>query len=174
SVSSEGRPARGRSSGLAMASRTPLAGRGPPRSSICSSEAIELGHPPLLARDPESLQPDRHEMWQLREGRFPAAGRLSGLRPQVDRQDAAVPAGREGSVVTYTVIHDAPAQFEMQKPYVMAIIEMDEGVRLTSQLIDVKPEDVRIGMKVQASFRKLGQDGDAGVIHYGYKFRPAG
>ena len=56
----------------------------------------------------------------------------------------------------------------------MAIIEMDEGVRLTSQLIDVKPEDVRIGMKVQASFRKLGQEGDAGVIHYGYKFRPAG
>jgi len=65
-------------------------------------------------------------------------------------------------------------KFEMQKPYVMAIIEMDEGVRLTSQLIDVKPEDVRIGMKVQASFRKLGQEGDAGVIHYGYKFRPAG
>ena len=44
---------------------------------------------------------------------------------------------------------------------------------LTSQLIDVKPEDVTIGMKVQASFRKLGQEGEAGVIHYGYKFRPA-
>src|SRR5437879_12619081 len=80
----------------------------------------------------------------------------------------------KGTVVTYTVIHDAPAQFEMQKPYVMAIIEMDEGVRLTSQLIDVKAEDVTIGMKVQSAFRKLGQDGEAGVIHYGYKFRPAG
>jgi uncharacterized OB-fold protein len=61
----------------------------------------------------------------------------------------------------------------MQKPYVMGIINLDEGVRLTSQLIDVKPEDVRIGMKVQAAFRKLGQEGEAGVIHYGYKFRPA-
>ncbi len=78
----------------------------------------------------------------------------------------------QGTVVTYTTIYDAPSQFDMQKPYVMAIIEMDEGVRLTSQLIDVKPDDVRIGMKVQATFRKLGQDGDAGVIHYGYKFRP--
>lgn len=78
----------------------------------------------------------------------------------------------KGSVVTYTTIYDAPSQFDMQKPYVMAIIEMDEGVRLTSQLIDVKPEDVRIGMKVQATFRKLGQEGEAGVIHYGYKFRP--
>ncbi len=79
-----------------------------------------------------------------------------------------------GSVVTYTTIYDAPSQFDMQKPYVMAIIEMEEGVRLTSQLINVKPEDVKIGMKVQATFRKLGQEGDAGVIHYGYKFRPAG
>lgn len=79
----------------------------------------------------------------------------------------------KGSVVTHTTIYDAPSQFDMQKPYVMAIIEMDEGVRLTSQLIDIKPEDVKIGLKVQATFRKLGQDGDAGVIHYGYKFRPA-
>ena len=78
----------------------------------------------------------------------------------------------KGAVVTYTVIHDAPAQFEMQKPYVMAIVQMEEGVRLTSQLIDVKPEHVKIGMKVQATFRKLGQEGEAGVIHYGYKFRP--
>ena len=81
--------------------------------------------------------------------------------------------GGKGTVVTHTTIYDAPSQFDMQKPYVMAIIQMDEGVRLTSQLINVKPDDVKIGMKVQASFRRLGQDGDAGVIHYGYKFRPA-
>ncbi len=81
--------------------------------------------------------------------------------------------GGKGTVVTYTTIYDAPSQFDMLKPYVMAIVEMDEGVRLTSQLIDVKPDEVKIGMKVQAAFRKLGQDGDAGVIHYGYKFRPA-
>ena len=79
----------------------------------------------------------------------------------------------KGTVVTYTTIYDAPSQFDMQKPYTMAIIEMAEGVRLTSQIIDVKPEDVKIGMPVQATFRKLGQEGDAGVIHYGYKFRPA-
>lgn len=82
--------------------------------------------------------------------------------------------GGKGAVVTYTVIRDAPAQFEMQKPYVMAIVEMDEGVRLTTQIIDVRPEEVKIGMRVQAAFRKLGQENDAGVIHYGYKFRPAG
>ena len=92
-------------------------------------------------------------------------------RKSVGKMQTFKLAGK-GTVVTYTTIYDAPSQFDMQKPYVMAIIEMDEGVRLTSQLINVKSEDVRIGMKVQATFRKLGQDGDAGVIHYGYKFRP--
>jgi len=92
-------------------------------------------------------------------------------RKSVGKMQRLKLAGK-GTVVTYTVIHDAPAQFEMQKPYVMAIIEMDEGVRLTSQLINVKADDVKIGMKVQAAFRKLGQDGEAGVIHYGYKFQP--
>ncbi len=78
-----------------------------------------------------------------------------------------------GTVVTYTVIHDAPKDFDMMKPYVLAIVEMEEGVRITSQVIDVEPADVKIGMQVETAFRKLGQDGEAGVIHYGYKFRPA-
>ncbi len=78
-----------------------------------------------------------------------------------------------GTVVSYTVIHDAPAAYEMMKPYVLAIVEMEEGCRLTSQIIDVDPATVKIGMQVEAAFRKLGSEGEAGVIHYGYKFRPA-
>lgn len=78
-----------------------------------------------------------------------------------------------GQVVTYTVVHDAPKDFDMMKPYVLAIVEMDEGVRLTSQIIDTDPGEVKIGMRVEAAFRKLGEEGEAGVIHYGYKFRPA-
>lgn len=81
-------------------------------------------------------------------------------------------AGR-GKVVTYTIVHDAPKAFDMMKPYVLAIVEMDEGVRITSTIIDVEPGDVKIGMPVQSAFRKLGEEGEAGVIHYGYKFRPA-
>ncbi len=54
-----------------------------------------------------------------------------------------------------------------------SIVEMEEGCRLTSQIIDVDPAAVKIGMQVEAAFRKLGSEGEAGVIHYGYKFRPA-
>ena len=78
----------------------------------------------------------------------------------------------KGEVYSFSVVHDAPAQFLNQRPYVVALIKLDEGVMLTAQIIDVEPGDVRIGMRVWASFRKLGEEGAGGVIHYGYKFHP--
>ena len=65
-----------------------------------------------------------------------------------------------------------PAQYEMMKPYVLAIIELGDGCRLTSQIIGVDPAQVVIGMQVEAAYRKLGSEGEAGIIHDGYKFRP--
>lgn len=76
----------------------------------------------------------------------------------------------EGKVATYTVVHNAPSGFEMQVPYIMAIVKLDEDVSLTAQIVDCKPEDVEIGMTVRAVFRRIGQDGKDGAIHYGYKF----
>jgi len=93
-------------------------------------------------------------------------------RRSVGRMEPFHLKGR-GEVVTYTVVHDAPKDFEMMKPYVLAIVQLDEGVRITSQIVDVEPGEVKIGMPVESAFRKLGEDGEAGIIHYGYKFRPA-
>ena len=93
-------------------------------------------------------------------------------RKSVGKMERVKLKGR-GTVVAYTIVHEAPAQYEMMKPYVLAIIEMEEGCRLTSQIIDVEPSKVKIGMPVESVFRKLGQDGESGIIHYGYKFRPA-
>jgi len=45
----------------------------------------------------------------------------------------------KGTVVSYTVIHEAPAQDKMMKPYVLVIIQLEEGCRLTAQVIDVDP-----------------------------------
>src|SRR5438309_11985833 len=61
-----------------------------------------------------------------------------------------------GTVVSFSVIHDAPAAYEMMKPYVLAIVEMEEGVRLTSQIIDVNHESVMIGMPVWVALWKSG------------------
>jgi hypothetical protein len=78
-----------------------------------------------------------------------------------------------GKVHTFTVIHVAPPEFVKQQPYIMAVVELDEGTRLTAQLVDVNPEQIKIGMRVKVAFRKIKEDGKEGVIYYGYKFKPA-
>ncbi|MCI4344829.1 MAG: Zn-ribbon domain-containing OB-fold protein, partial [Thermoplasmata archaeon] len=78
----------------------------------------------------------------------------------------------DGEVVTFSVIHDAAEGFEMQVPYVLAIVRTTEGPMLTGQVVDVAPGEVDIGLKVRATFRKLREEGRAVVIHYGYKFAP--
>jgi len=78
-----------------------------------------------------------------------------------------------GEVFSYTIVHEAAEGFEMQVPYVVALVRTEEGPILTGQVVDVEPATVRIGLKVRATFRKLREEGRAGVIHYGYKFAPA-
>src|SRR2546427_8145326 len=77
-----------------------------------------------------------------------------------------------GTVVSFSFFFKQKTAYEMMKPYVVAIVEMEEGCRVTSQIVDVDPATVKIGMQVNAAFRKLGSEGEAGVIHYGDKFRP--
>jgi len=77
-----------------------------------------------------------------------------------------------GTVLTYTIIHAAPHNFEEQAPYPVAIIKFDEGPRVTAQIVDCDIKDVKIGMRVQSTFRKIQQDGYIGAIYYGYKFKP--
>ncbi len=74
-----------------------------------------------------------------------------------------------GKIVTFTTIRVAPAQFATQVPYNVAVVESDNGVRVTTQVVDCKPEDLQIGKKVKFVFRKLYEEGHAGIICYGYK-----
>jgi scaffold protein (connect acetoacetyl-CoA thiolase and HMG-CoA synthase) len=78
----------------------------------------------------------------------------------------------KGTIETFTVVHSPPNGYELQAPYVMAIIRLDEGPKLTAQVVDSEEEQVKVGMKVERVFRRINQDGESGVIHYGYKFRP--
>ena len=78
----------------------------------------------------------------------------------------------KGEVVTFTIIHVAPENFEEQVPYPVAIIKLDEGPHLTAQIVDCPVEDVKIGMRVESTFRRIQEDGYTGAIYYGYKFKP--
>ncbi|MHA1310897.1 MAG: Zn-ribbon domain-containing OB-fold protein [Candidatus Helarchaeota archaeon] len=83
----------------------------------------------------------------------------------------------KGTVYTYTIIGrgGAPPEFaKMQKkcgPYAIAIVELEEGLKINVQLTDCDPfKDVNIGMKVSAVFRRIYEQEN--VIRYGLKFRP--
>jgi hypothetical protein len=78
-----------------------------------------------------------------------------------------------GEVYSYTTVYDAPAGYEENAPYTVAIIKLDEGPMLTAQLTDLDGENVEIGTPVEMVTRKLRNDGDErGMLVYGYKFRP--
>ncbi len=77
-----------------------------------------------------------------------------------------------GTVVTYTVIRTASEAFEQMTPYVLGIVQLDEGPKITGQIV-CQPEEAKIGMRVNPTFRRIGSDGESGVIHYGTKFIPA-
>lgn len=78
----------------------------------------------------------------------------------------------EGEVFSFSIVHDTPSQLEMLKPYVVAMVKLDEGIMVTGQVIDIEPYEVCIGMKVRTTLRRLGEEGPGGIIHYGYKFIP--
>lgn len=78
----------------------------------------------------------------------------------------------KGKVFSYTVIRSPPAGFEVYVPYVIGLIELEEGAKVLSQIVDCNPEDVYIGMPVEVCFRKVSEDGKEGIINYSFKFRP--
>ena len=79
----------------------------------------------------------------------------------------------QGSVYSYTTVYDSPAGFEAQAPYVVAVVELAEGPRVTAQLTDIDHDQVRIGLPVEMVTRVLRSNGPRGAIEYGYRFRPA-
>jgi len=81
------------------------------------------------------------------------------------------PLSGKGIVYSFSIVADAPADYREQAPYILALVKMDDGPIVTAQLTDVDGP-VEIGMPVEMVTRKLRTEGPAGMIVYGYKFRP--
>jgi hypothetical protein len=79
-----------------------------------------------------------------------------------------------GEVYSFSTVYQAPQGYEDYVPYIVALIKLEEGPLVMAQLTDVDPNEVRIGMQVEMVTRKLREHGEAGLIVYGYKFRPIG
>jgi len=75
-----------------------------------------------------------------------------------------------GAVNSFAEVAQAPRGFS--GPYLVALVELEEGVRVTAQLTDVDADEVEIGMPVEMVTRRLQEKGPQGYLVYGYKFRP--
>jgi uncharacterized protein len=61
-----------------------------------------------------------------------------------------------GSVYSYTVVKsNSPSYFLADIPYVVAIIQLEEGVRMLSNVVGCDPDDVCCDMPVEVIFEKL-------------------
>ncbi len=78
----------------------------------------------------------------------------------------------DGTILTFTENHTAPAGFEKYAPYFISIIQLDEGPMIAGQVVG-DTANIAIGKNVRAVFRKLFEDDDSGLIHYGMKFELA-
>ena len=78
-----------------------------------------------------------------------------------------------GKVLTWSVIRVAPPAFAQEVPYVVAVLEMDDGTRIMAQVADVTADEVKTGMRVRLEFRRIRQHGRTGVIAYAHKAVPA-
>ena len=129
------------------------------------------------------MEVPRH--WRLKKQRYALVGEVC---PHCDAKifpprDVCPECGGEaktaytfsgkGEVYSFTRMSNAPAGFEAQAPYTVALVKLAEGPVVTAQLTDLGDEKVKIGMPVEMVTRKLRSDGDErGMLVYGYKFRP--
>ena len=61
---------------------------------------------------------------------------------------------RTGKILTHTVIRVPPAPFTDQAPYAVAVVEMDDGPRITTQVVDWNEGQLKIGQTVKLEFRQ--------------------
>ena len=70
-----------------------------------------------------------------------------------------VRASGGGTVYTFTVTHQNQAPgFREELPYVLAVVELEEGVRMMTNIVGCAPETVRIGMPVEVLFDDVTPD----------------
>src|SRR4051794_28594936 len=66
-----------------------------------------------------------------------------------------IDAAGTGTVYSYALLHH-PQHPAFDYPVPAALIDLDEGVRILSDLVGVAPEAVRIGLRVQVEFEPTG------------------
>ena len=68
-----------------------------------------------------------------------------------------VESSGRGSVYSHTTVYRPPRP-EFDAPYVVAIVELEEGWHMLTNLVDCRPEEVAIGLSVEVDFRAVSDE----------------
>ncbi len=80
--------------------------------------------------------------------------------------------GKSGKVVTFTNINVAGSEFKQFSPYVVVMVEFDDGEKTFGQLVDFEVEELQIGLPVKSILRKVAEHSEESIVNYGLKFKP--
>ncbi|MHA1953904.1 MAG: Zn-ribbon domain-containing OB-fold protein [Candidatus Heimdallarchaeaceae archaeon] len=78
-----------------------------------------------------------------------------------------------GKLLYYSQVTQTAQEMMEYTPYVLGIVELDDSIKVTGQIVDCNLDEVKEGMLVRMVFRVLARDGDEGLIRYGFKFAPS-
>lgn len=76
---------------------------------------------------------------------------------------------KRGKVVVWTRVFVAPAGFEHEAPYFVAIVEFEDKKRMPLQIVDFEGEGLKRNQKIVTVVRRLGKVKLDEVIEYGIK-----
>lgn len=76
-----------------------------------------------------------------------------------------------GTIDTFTVVRQASPLWRGPVPYIIVIVMLDDGVKVTSHLIECDPEKVIIGGRVEVTAGKLRDDEDGRAVT-AHMFKP--
>lgn len=80
--------------------------------------------------------------------------------------------GREGAIVSWTIVRVPPTGFSSLAPYPVVIVQFKDDKRITAQLVDWNQKDLAFGKKVKVVVRRVSDPPTEGIIPYGIKVKP--
>jgi uncharacterized OB-fold protein len=88
--------------------------------------------------------------------RFPAREICSQC---LSRSAEWVRVSGQGEIFSYNVMHQVyHPGFADEVPYAVVLVKLKEGAKMTSNLVGVKPHDIKIGMPVRAVFEDITEE----------------
>lgn len=122
---------------------------------------------------------ERHSHYRLEAVRCRDCGRINYPPSQVCRYcgsrnvEKVYLDNEYAKLLTWTIIYTVSEGFEDKRPRIIGVVEtLRSHARILAPITDVLPEELREGMILEPVLRRINEDREAGLIHYGIAYRP--